>query len=132
LGYLLGNLSLKGIEPKRPQSKGITDLGRLGQELELLEKPTNRGSFKRVLGAKSPAKRHKVLIRDTQQESPRKHPQNSAKKIKRKSSENHLTGKRERQHKALRNQTESSIHTMKVHTWSSLPPNHPSLFLDLT
>jgi hypothetical protein len=56
LGYLLGNLSLKGIEPKRPQSKGITDLGPLGQELEQLEKPPNRGRFKGVLGAKSPAK----------------------------------------------------------------------------
>jgi hypothetical protein len=41
LGYLLGNLSLKGIEPKRPQSKGIADLGSLGQELEQLEKPPN-------------------------------------------------------------------------------------------
>jgi hypothetical protein len=37
LGYLPGNLSLKGIKPKRPQSKGITDLGPLGQELEQLE-----------------------------------------------------------------------------------------------
>jgi hypothetical protein len=37
----LGNLSLKGIEPKRPQSMGITDLGPLGQELEQLEKPPN-------------------------------------------------------------------------------------------
>jgi hypothetical protein len=34
----------------------------------------------------------------------------------------------ERQQKALRNYAESSIHTMKVHTRSSLPPNyHPSL-----
>jgi hypothetical protein len=44
------------IKPKRPQSKGIEDLGPLGQELEQLEKPPNRGRFKGVLGAKSPAK----------------------------------------------------------------------------
>jgi hypothetical protein len=56
LGYLLGNLSLKGISPKRSQSKGIADLGPLGHELEQLEKPPNRGRFKRVLGAKSLAK----------------------------------------------------------------------------
>jgi hypothetical protein len=56
LGYLLGNLSLKGIEPKRPQSKGIADLGPLGQELVQLEKPPNRGRFKGVLWTKSPAK----------------------------------------------------------------------------
>jgi hypothetical protein len=35
----MGNLSLKRIEPKRPQSKGIADLGPLGQEFEQLEKP---------------------------------------------------------------------------------------------
>jgi hypothetical protein len=52
----LGNLSLKGIELKRPQSKGIADLGPLGEELEQLEKPPNQGRFKGVLGAKSPAK----------------------------------------------------------------------------
>jgi hypothetical protein len=32
----------------------------------------------------------------------------------------------------LRNHDESSIHTMKVHTRSSLSPDHPSLSLDLT
>jgi hypothetical protein len=37
--------------------------------------------------------------------------------------------KRERHIQALRNHTESSIHTMKVHTRSSLPTNHPSLIL---
>jgi hypothetical protein len=59
-------------------------------------------------------------------------PQNSANKITRKSSENHQKGKWERQHTASRNHAESSIHTMKVHTRSSLPPGYPSLSLDLT
>jgi hypothetical protein len=36
------------------------------------------------------------------------------------------------QHKAFRNHAESPIHTMKVHTRCSLPPDHPSLFKDLT
>jgi hypothetical protein len=40
--------------------------------------------------------------------------------------------KREEHHQALRNYTESSIHTTKVHTTSSLPPEHPSLSQDLT
>jgi hypothetical protein len=52
----LGNLSIEGIEPNHSQSKGITDLGPLGHELEQLEKPPNRGQFKGVLVAKSPAK----------------------------------------------------------------------------
>jgi hypothetical protein len=62
----------------------------------------------------------------------RNHPQNSSTKITTKSSENHQKEGRERQHKSLRNHAESSIHTMKVHTRSSLPPIHPSLSLDLT
>jgi hypothetical protein len=53
MGYLLGNLYLKGIDPNRSQSRGITSLG---QELAQLEKPPNRVRFKRDLGAKSPAK----------------------------------------------------------------------------
>jgi hypothetical protein len=52
----MGNLSLKGSEPNHPLSKGIADLGPLGQELEQLEKPPNRDRFKGVLGAKSQAK----------------------------------------------------------------------------
>jgi hypothetical protein len=56
LGYLLGNLYLKGIDPNRSQPKGIEDCGSLRQELEQLEKPPNRVRFKRDLGAKSPAK----------------------------------------------------------------------------
>jgi hypothetical protein len=39
---------------------------------------------------------------------------------------------REKHNKALRNHTESSIHTKKVHTRSSLPPDHPTLSQDLT
>jgi hypothetical protein len=34
---------------------------------------------------------------------------------------------REQHNKALRNQAESSIHATKVHTRSSLPPDHPTL-----
>jgi hypothetical protein len=56
LGYLLGNLYLKGIDPNRSQSRGIEEILSLGQELDQLEKPPDRVRFKRDLGAKSPAK----------------------------------------------------------------------------
>jgi hypothetical protein len=56
LGYLLGNLYLKGIDPKRSQSRGIEENASLGQELAQLEKPPNLVQFNRDLGAKSPAK----------------------------------------------------------------------------
>jgi hypothetical protein len=39
---------------------------------------------------------------------------------------------REQHNKALRNHAESIIHTKKVHTRSSLPPNHPTLSQNLT
>jgi DNA anti-recombination protein RmuC len=38
----------------------------------------------------------------------------------------------EQHNKALRNHAESSIHTKKVNTRSSLPPDHPTLSQDLT
>jgi hypothetical protein len=56
LSYLLGNLSLKGIKAKHPQSKGIEDLVPLGHELKQLKKTQNQGRFKGVLREKSPAK----------------------------------------------------------------------------
>jgi hypothetical protein len=39
---------------------------------------------------------------------------------------------REQHNKALRNHAESSINTKKVHTRSSLPPDHPTLSQNLT
>jgi hypothetical protein len=39
---------------------------------------------------------------------------------------------REQHIQTLRNHTESSIHATKVHTWSSLPPDHPTLSQNLT
>jgi hypothetical protein len=56
MGYLLGNLYLKGIDPNRSQSRGIEEIVSLGQELAQLEKSPNRVQFKGDLGAKTPAK----------------------------------------------------------------------------
>jgi hypothetical protein len=39
---------------------------------------------------------------------------------------------REQHTKALRSHAESSIQATKVHTMSSLPPDHPTLSQDLT
>jgi hypothetical protein len=90
LGYLLSNLLLKEIAPKRSQSKGIIDLGPLGHEPEQLEKPPNRGRFKGVLGGKVTSQRGTRSSYITPHMNPaRNQPQNSATKITRKSSENH-------------------------------------------
>jgi hypothetical protein len=67
-------------------------------------------------------------------------PSNPKSKVPKTPQENHqervpkITTKnnREQHNKALRNHTESSIHTKKVHTRSSLPPDPPTLSQDLT
>jgi hypothetical protein len=79
------------------------------------------------------AKRHKVLIRDIRQESfketPPKLPHGNPKKRPPKITKR---GKREEHNQALRNHTESSIHTMKVSYKVKLLLDHPSLSQDLT
>jgi hypothetical protein len=57
MGYLLGYLHLKGIDPNRSQARGIEDFGSLGQELEHLEKPPNRVQFKGDFGGKVTSQR---------------------------------------------------------------------------
>jgi hypothetical protein len=52
LGYLLGNLYLKGIDPKRSQSIGIEEIASLGQELTQLEKTTKSSLIQRRFGGK--------------------------------------------------------------------------------
>jgi hypothetical protein len=61
-----------------------------------------------------------------------KGPENNPRKTPRKGSENHHQDNREQHNKALRNHAESSIHATKVHTRSSLPPDHSTLSQDLT
>jgi hypothetical protein len=56
LGHLVDNISLKGIAPKRSQSRGITNLSTKPQELELQRKPPNRRAFHEFGGARSPRK----------------------------------------------------------------------------
>jgi hypothetical protein len=128
LGYLLGNLYLKGIDPNRLQLRGIEEIASLGQELAQLEKPSNQDRFKRYLGQSHQPKRHKILIRNTHQK-----PQEIVLKTPpTKSSENQHEEGQENHFSTLRNNAEPSIHTMKVRTRSSLPPIHPSLSLDLS
>jgi hypothetical protein len=128
-GYLV--TSLASSPPKESHRNALNqrespDLGSLGHDLEQLEKPPNRRRLKGVLRAKSPAKEAQGQVPKNKNPA-RNHPQNTTTKITRKSSKNHQEDKRETQHKALRNHAESFIHTMKVHTRSSLPPGH--LFL---
>jgi hypothetical protein len=96
-------------------------------------KTTKSKSFPRVWRGKVTKKRGTRSSSVTPTPNPiKKRLENPATKIPRKDSENHQKGKTGETTKALRNHAESSIHTMKVHTRSSLPPNHPTLSQDLT
>jgi hypothetical protein len=67
LGYLLGNLYLKGIDPNHSQSRGSEEIISLGQELEQLENHQIKSDSREIWGQSHQTKRHKVIIRDTQQ-----------------------------------------------------------------
>jgi hypothetical protein len=96
-------------------------------------KTTKSESFPRVWRGKVTKKRGTWSSCVTPTSNPaKKRLQNSATIIPRKGSENHQKGKMGETTKALRNHAESSIHTMKVHTRSSLHPNHTTLSQDLT
>jgi hypothetical protein len=59
---------------------------------------------------------------------PKTHKENHEKRAPKITTKNN----REQNNKALRNHTESSIHTKVVHTRSSLPLDHPTLSQNLT
>jgi hypothetical protein len=57
----------------------------------------------------------------------RKVPKTTQKKHQKRAPKNTTKNNWEQLNKALRNHAESSIHATKVHTRSSLPPDHPTL-----
>jgi hypothetical protein len=67
LGYLLGNLYLKGIDPKRSQSRGIDEIASLGHEFAQLKNHQIEPDSKEIWGQSHQPKRHKNLICDTHQ-----------------------------------------------------------------
>jgi hypothetical protein len=118
---------------KLAKSRGIKEIStRMPLTLEL-RKPQNRALFLMYLGGESKGKElqrvqayiphqiPKIKVSKSLQENF----QERALKITKKD-------KRERHTQALRNHTESSIHTKEVCTRSSLPPDHPSISQDLT
>jgi hypothetical protein len=64
--------------------------------------------------------------------SQEKGPENNPRKHQERAPEVTTKNNREQHNKTLRNHAESSIHATKVHTRSSLPPDHPTLSQDPT
>jgi hypothetical protein len=135
-------LGIAGLPPGQPQPrknrpKSLTikrnQRFRLSRATTRATRKTTKSSpIQGRFGGKVTSQRGTKSSYVTPKKSPRNHPQNSATKITTKSFEKHHKEGREKQHTTLRNHAEPSIHTMKVHTRSSLPPIHPSLSLDLT
>jgi hypothetical protein len=89
--------------------------------------------FPRIFEGGHKKKNHEQFMHTSPTKSPREKPQNPPRENHQdKASKIRKKGKWEKKHKALKNHAESSIHTMKVHTRSSLPPYHPYLSKDLT
>jgi hypothetical protein len=119
---------LEAWSPKPTQSRGIeSQPSRTPLTLEL-RNHQNRASKLADLGGESKTKEP----RRAHVNFPHQIPKNKVPKIPR---ENHqerapkitTNNNREQHIQTLRNHAESSIHATKVHTRSSLPPDHPTL-----
>jgi hypothetical protein len=96
---------------KNPKSAPLlTDLGGESQPKEPRRVPTNFP--------------HQIPKRKVPKTTQRNHQERAPKITTKNNQEEHI--------QTLRNHGESSIHATKVHTRSSLPPNHPTLSQDLT
>jgi hypothetical protein len=124
----MGYLWLEARSPKSIKSRGIGSQPSRTPFHELHQQPLNQNRFRGFSREKSPSKEaqgphmwHPTIIpqRNAFKMSPWKTPRKAPKITKK--------GKCERHSKTIRNHVESSIHTMKVHTRSRLPPNHPSV-----
>jgi hypothetical protein len=93
-----------------------------------LGKPQNRAPLLTDLGGESqPKEPRRVPTNFPHQIPKRKVPKTTQEKHQERAPKITTMNKREQHNKALRNHVESSIHTTKVHTRSSLPPDHPTL-----
>jgi hypothetical protein len=96
-------------------------------------KPQNRAPLLTNLGGEShPKEPRRVPTNSPHQIPKRKVPKTPQENQQERASKITTKNNREQHNKALRNHAESSIHTTKVHTRSSLLPDHPTLSQDLT
>jgi hypothetical protein len=112
-----------GIEEIRPRTPLTLELG----------KPQNRSPLLTdLVGESQPKEPQRVPTNFPHQIPKRKVPKTTQEKHKERAPKITTKNNREQHNKALRNHAESSIHDTKVHTRSSLPPDHPILSQDLT
>jgi hypothetical protein len=114
--------------PKLVQKGGIEEIPpRTPLTLEL-GKPQNRAPLLTDSGRESQLKEPRRVPTNFPHQIPkRKVPKTTQEKHQQRTPKITTKNNREQHNMALRNHTESSIHATKVHTRSSLPPDHPTL-----
>jgi hypothetical protein len=96
-------------------------------------KTPNRAPLLKDLGGESQPKEPRRVPTNIPHQIPkRKVPKTTQRNHQEKAPKITTKNNREQNIQTLRNHAESSIHATKVHTRSSLPPNHPTLSHDLT
>jgi hypothetical protein len=116
------------IPPKLVQKEGIEEIPpRTPLTLEL-GKPQNRAPLPTDLGGESqPKEPRRVPTIFTHQIPKSKVPKTTQRNHQERALKITNNNNREQHIQTLRNQAESSLHATKVHTRSSLPPDHPTL-----
>jgi hypothetical protein len=116
------------LQPKLVQKGVIEEIPpRTPQTLEL-GKPQNRAPLLTDLGGESqPKEPRRVPTNFPHQIPKRKVPKTTQEKHQERAPKITTKNNREQHNKALKYHAESSIHATKVHTRSSLPPDHPTL-----
>jgi hypothetical protein len=121
------------IPPKLVQKGGIEEIPPIAPQTLELRKPQNRAPLLTDLGGESQPKEpqrvptnfpHRIPKRKVPKTTQRNHQERAPTITTKNNREQHI--------QTLRNHAESSIHATKVHTMSSLPPDHPILSQDLT
>jgi hypothetical protein len=121
------------IPPKLVQKGGIEEIPpRTPLTLEL-GKPQNRAPLLTNVGRESqPEEPQRIPTNFPHQIPKRKAPKTTQRNHQERAPKITTKNNRDQHIQTLRNHAESSIHATKVHTRSSLPPDHPTLLQDLT
>jgi hypothetical protein len=116
------------IPPKLVQKGGIEEIPpRTPLTLEL-GKPQNRAPLFTDLGGESQPKEPRRVPANSPHQIPKsKVPKTTQRNHQERAPKITTMNSREQHIRTLRNHAESSIHATKVHTRSSLPPDHPTL-----
>jgi hypothetical protein len=117
-------LATKTWQIKRNQRNPATNSSNPRTPKTPKSSPLTHGFGRGIKGKRTTKGSHESLPSNPQKQGP----ENTLRKPPREGSENH----HQQHNEALRNHTESSIYTKKVHTRSSLPPDRPALSQDLT